>query len=108
MSEGQVGREKWEAQGRKDWGAIWRPNSLHMTALESFWETFDRDGVGDHPLMRELCDRLDALTRCQAMIDDAEVAGNDEAVEILSAQFNRHQDSIRRIRNELTRVGVTY
>ena len=74
-----------------------------MTSLESFWETFDRDGVGDHPLMRELCDRLDALARCQAMIDDAEVAGNDEAVEILCAQYDRHRESIRKIREHLAR-----
>lgn len=74
-----------------------------MNGLEAFWETCDREDVADHPLVRELCYRLDAIQRCQAMIDDAEVAGNDEALELLSDQYERQQALVRRIRAELAR-----
>lgn len=76
-----------------------------MTSLESFWETCDRDGDGEHPLVRELCYRLDALQRCRLALDDAEDIGNDEAVEVLSRQFDRQQSVIKRIRQELERGG---
>ncbi|HEX6559282.1 MAG TPA: hypothetical protein VF021_07460 [Longimicrobiales bacterium] len=72
--------------------------------LESFWETCDRDGVGEHPLMRELCFRLDAIQRYRALITDAEESGNDEAVAILTACYDKQSELIRRLRDELGRV----
>jgi len=74
--------------------------------LESFWETCDRDGVGDHPLMRELCYRLDAIQRYRSLIDDAETSGNDEALEVLSAYYDQQQQIVGRIRKELARVAI--
>ena len=79
---------------------------IDMTGIEAFWEECDRNGIGDNPLVRELCDRLDAMQRCQRMIDDAEVAGNDEAIEILSAQYDRQRDIVRRIRQQLERATL--
>lgn len=74
--------------------------------LESFWETCDQDAVGDHPLMRELCFRLDAIQRYRALISDAEESGNDEAVAILTSCYDKQSELIRRIRDELDRIGV--
>jgi len=74
--------------------------------LESFWETCDQDGVGDHPLMRELCYRLDAIQRYRTMIADAEANGQDEALELLSKHYDTQQSIIQRIRAELERTEV--
>jgi ferritin-like metal-binding protein YciE len=71
--------------------------------LESFWETCDQDGVADHPLMRELCFRLDAIQRYRSLIADAEASGNDEVVEVLSRHFDQQHRIVRRIREELAR-----
>lgn len=71
--------------------------------LESFWETCDKDGVGDHPLMRELCFRLDVIQRYRGLIADAEDSGNDEALEVLSSYYDYQQEICKRIRDELAR-----
>ncbi|MGQ0815741.1 MAG: hypothetical protein ACT4O1_14995 [Gemmatimonadota bacterium] len=71
--------------------------------LESFWETCDHDNVDDHPLMRELCFRLDVIQRYRGMITDAEAMGDDNAVELLSKQFDQQHAVVRRIREELRR-----
>jgi hypothetical protein len=75
--------------------------------LESFWETCDQDGVGDHPLMRELCYRLDAMQRYRTMIADAEANGQDEALELLSRNYDQQQTIVQRIRDELARTDIT-
>lgn len=72
--------------------------------LESFWETCDNDGVPDHPLMRELCFRLDTIQKYHSLIDDAEVAGNDEALAVLTAYFDKQNEIVQRIRQELGRL----
>lgn len=72
--------------------------------LESFWETCDRDSVPDHPLMRELCYRLDAIQRYRSLIADAELIGDDEVVDLLSEQFEQQQRVVRKIRDELARI----
>lgn len=75
--------------------------------LESFWETCDRDDVADHPLMRELCFRLDAIQRYRALITDAEDSGNQDALELLTRHFEEQQEIVRKLRDELARVGST-
>ena len=75
--------------------------------LESFWETCDQDGVGDHPLMRELCFRLDAMQRYRTMIADAEANGQDDALELLSRHYDQQQEIVARIRDQLTRLEHT-
>lgn len=72
--------------------------------LESFWETCDKDGVGEHPLMRELCYRLDAIQRYRDLIADAEYMGDDDAVSALSKQFDDQHKVVRRLREELSRI----
>ena len=74
--------------------------------LESFWETCDADGVGEHPLMRELCFRLDAIQRYRTLIADAEANGQDDALEILSGHFEQQHRIVKRIREELARLKV--
>lgn len=72
--------------------------------LESFWETCDKDGVSEHPLMRELCYRLDAIQRYRDLIADAEYMGDDDAVAALSRQFEDQHAVVRRLREELGRI----
>lgn len=73
--------------------------------LESFWETCDRDDVAEHPLMRELCYRLDTIQHYRGLIADAEYMGDDEAVAVLSKQFDDQHAFVRRIRAELARMN---
>jgi hypothetical protein len=75
--------------------------------LESFWETCDRDSVGEHPLLRELCYRLDAIQRYRDLIGDAEVSGDDEVLGLLSKQFDEQQELVRKIRDELARTNLS-
>ncbi len=84
------------------------PNRDYAPApgLESFWETCDRDEVGDHPLVRELCFRLDAIQRYRSLIEDAEDSGNDAAVELLTRHFEEQQAIVAKLREELSRVRV--
>jgi ferritin-like metal-binding protein YciE len=74
--------------------------------LESFWETCDNDGIADHPLVRELCFRLDAIQRYRELIADAEANGQDEAVELLSSYFNQQHALVARIQDVLARNHV--
>lgn len=73
--------------------------------LESFWETCDQDAIGEHPLMRELCHRLDAIQRYRELIADAEYMGDDDAVALLSKQFDQQHAVVRRLREELRRIN---
>lgn len=72
--------------------------------LESFWETCDADGVAEHPLLRELCFRLDAVQRYRILIADAEANGNDDALEVLSRHYDQQQRIVQRLRAELDRM----
>jgi hypothetical protein len=72
--------------------------------LESFWETCDADGVAEHPLVRELCFRLDAVQRYRSLIADAEANGNDDALELLSRHYDQQQRIVQRLQTELERM----
>ena len=74
--------------------------------LESFWETCDKDADGEHPLMRELCYRLDAIQRYRGMIADAEYMGDDEVVAVLSKQFDEQHAHVRKLREEIARTKI--
>ena len=74
--------------------------------LESFWETCDKDGVSEHPLMRELCYRLDSIQRVRSMIADAEYMGDDEVVAVLSRQFDEQHALVCKLRDEIARIGA--
>lgn len=69
--------------------------------LDAFWESCDREGISDDPLMRELCFRSDALVRYRQQILEAEEIGDDEAVALLSRHFDETRTAIRRIRNAI-------
>lgn len=68
--------------------------------IDAFWEDADRDGSGDDPLERELCDRLDAIARYRRMIAEAQVNAQDDVTERLLEQHERE----RRIAQRLTEV----
>lgn len=77
--------------------------SRKYSGLESFWEEADRDDSSEHPLERELCDRLDALARYRRLIDDAQANGHDEAVEQLIVQHCREEELVHRLNEALRR-----
>ena len=69
--------------------------------LDQFWEKADRTDSGQHPLERELDERVDALARYRRLIAEAQQNGRDEAVEILMRQHDREEASVARIREAL-------
>jgi hypothetical protein len=69
--------------------------------LDLFWEQADRAGSGQHPLQRELDDRIDALARYRRLIDEAEDNGREEAAEILLDQYDREEQAIERLREAM-------
>lgn len=69
--------------------------------LDQFWETADRDSSGQHPLERELDERIDALARYRRLIADAQQNGRDEAAAILMRQHDREQAAVERLRSAL-------
>ena len=71
--------------------------------LDTFWESADDDASGQDPLERELDERVDALTRYERLITEAEANGRDEAAEILLKQHEREAKTVRRLREALER-----
>jgi hypothetical protein len=69
--------------------------------LEAFWELADVDALDDHPLERELCERLDTLARYQAMLREAAAAGHDEVADALQHAHDREADLVRCLRRAL-------
>ncbi len=69
--------------------------------LDQFWEKADRSDSGQHPLERELDERVDALVRYRRLIAEAQQNGRDEAVEILMRQHDREAVSVDRLREAL-------
>lgn len=76
-------------------------NAPRRPGLDQFWEKADRTGSGQHPLERELDERIDALARYRRLIAEAQQNGRDEAVEILTRQHDREQESVERLRAAL-------
>ena len=77
-------------------------NAQGRPGLDQFWETADRTDSGQHPLERELDERIDALARYRRLIADAQQNGRDEAAAILMRQHDREQESVARLREALT------
>ena len=76
-------------------------NNPHKPGLDMFWEEADRDGSEQHPLPRELDERVDALARYRRLIAEAQDNGRDGAVEILSRQHDREAEVVTRLREAL-------
>jgi len=72
--------------------------------IDAFWEDADAGDSCEHPLERELCDRLDALARYRTLIDEAQVNGRDAAAARLIEQQQRETRLVQRIRRELARA----
>ncbi len=73
--------------------------------IDAFWEDADRDGSGDDPLERELCDRLDALARYRRMIAEAQVNAQDDATEHLLKLHEREHRIVQRLTEVIRRFG---
>ncbi|MFP4622660.1 MAG: hypothetical protein ACOCVZ_02145 [Gemmatimonadota bacterium] len=76
-------------------------NTPHRPGLDQFWEKADRDSSAQHPLERELDERIDALARYRRLIAEAEANGRDAAAQILMRQHDREQASVERLRQVL-------
>lgn len=72
--------------------------------LGTFWEQADFDGSEEHPLERELCERLDALARYARSIAEAQAAGREYAMVILVREHAREEEQVARIRAALQRM----
>lgn len=73
-------------------------------ALEAFWQQADEDASREHPLEREIADRVDALLRYHVLIADAQAEGRDDLVAILMAQEERQERLLRQLREALRRM----
>lgn len=73
-------------------------------ALESFWEQADVDASDEHPLERELAERVDALLRYQVMVEAAQAEGREDVAEILLAQQHGQEVVVRVLREALRRM----
>jgi hypothetical protein len=71
--------------------------------LDLFWEQADRVDSGQHPLERELEERVDALARYRRLIAEAQANGREDAAEILLRQHDREEQAVQRLRDALTR-----
>lgn len=71
--------------------------------LDTFWEQADSTGSAQHPLERELDERVDALVRYRRLISEAQANGRDEAAEILLRQYDREERAVERLRAALAR-----
>lgn len=77
-------------------------NAQRRPGIDQFWEAADRTDSGQHPLERELDERVDALARYRRLIADAQQNGRDEAAEILMRQHDREEASVKRLREALS------
>ncbi|MGH7506387.1 MAG: hypothetical protein ACRELX_12080 [Longimicrobiales bacterium] len=73
----------------------------NFPGIDLFWEQADIEENDDHPLVRELRHRVDAIARYQYMIGEAESMGMDDAVEQLTRQCAREQEVARELRAAL-------
>lgn len=79
-------------------------NRFNPPALESFWEQADIDGSDEHPLEREIAERVDALSRYRGLIEDAQAQGRDDLADILLDQQARQEEVVRSLRCALRRM----
>ncbi len=78
--------------------------SFSRPGIDHFWEQADFDEAGEHPLERELAERVDAVARYRRLITEAQANGKDEAAEILLRQHDREEQAVRRLREALARM----
>jgi hypothetical protein len=76
-------------------------NESRKPGLDTFWQQADWNDSSQHPLERELDERVDALARYHHLISEAQANGRDEVVEILLRQQDREQRAVERLREAL-------
>lgn len=79
-------------------------NRSNPSALEAFWQQADEDASAEHPLEREIADRVDALLRYHILVADAQAEGRDDLVAILLTQEQRQEQLLRELREALRRM----
>lgn len=72
--------------------------------LEAFWELADAEEIDEHPLERELCERLDTLARYQRMLSEAASTERDDVVDALQRAHDREADLVRNLRRALSQT----
>lgn len=75
----------------------------HAPGLDAFWEQADVEDSDEHPLLRELAHRVDAIARYGRMIAEAQANGLDEVAEQLQRQQDREESVARELRDALRR-----
>lgn len=81
------------------------PDFENLPGRDLFWEQADRDDSDEHPLERELGDRLDAMARYRGMIADAQASGRERAAELLLRQHRREALEADRLRSAIRRMN---
>ena len=73
-------------------------------ALESFWEQADVEDSNEHPLEREIAERVDALSRYRMLVADAQAQGRDDVADILLAHHSAQEALVRVLREALRQM----
>jgi hypothetical protein len=76
-------------------------NSPRKPGLDLFWEQADESSSSQHPLERELDERVDALARYRRLISEAQANGREDAAEILIRQYDREEQAVQQLRDAL-------
>ena len=72
--------------------------------LDHFWEQADEEGSTQHPLERELAERLDALARYRDQILQAEANDRASDAEVLLRQHEREYQAVQRLWSAIRRM----
>ena len=72
--------------------------------LDHFWEQADEEASTQHPLERELAERLDALARYRDQILQAEANERASDAEILLRQHEREYQAVQRLWTAIRRM----
>ena len=72
--------------------------------LDHFWEQADEEGSTQHPLERELAERLDALARYRDQILQAESNDRTADAEVLLRQHEREYQAVQRLWSAIRRM----
>lgn len=72
--------------------------------LDHFWEQADEESSTQHPLERELAERLDALARYRDQILQAEANERAGDAEVLMRQHEREYQAVQRLWSAIRRM----
>ena len=72
--------------------------------LDHFWEQADEESSTQHPLERELAERLDALARYRDQILQAEANERASDAELLLRQHEREYQAVQRLWSAIRRM----